>query len=123
MRLAEVDYHCCQNFPKEKNIKNRENTMVMNNASISRKNQEKIIKTKFDGKFVIYLVGCHFVGVLRIRFLLGFVSGTLPTRTRPRFENTYGFPREFTPENNKKNFVKLKGVLRIIASKFYEVLT
>ena len=70
----------------------------------------------------IYLVGCHFVGVLRIRFLLGFVSGTLPTRTRPRFENTYGFPREFTPENNKKSFVKLKGVLRIIASKFYEVL-
>ena len=81
--------------------------MVMNNASISRKNQEKIIKTKFDGKFVIYLVGCHFVGVLRIRFLLGFVSGTLPTRTRPRFENTYGFPqkiREFTPEKiTKKN--------------------
>ena len=104
MRLAEVDYHCCQNFPKEKTIKNRENTMVVNNASISRKNQEKIIKTKFDGKFVIYLVGCHFVGVLRIRFLLGFVSGTLPTRTRPRFENTYGFPREFTPEKNSPNY-------------------
>ena len=50
----------------------------------------------------IYLVGCHFVGVLRIRFLLGFVSGTLPTRTRPRFENTYGFPREFTPEKGIK---------------------